>query len=287
MRSAIRFVTFFAAFLAASFSAVAVQNGPAPTSASVNAAGTFATASVAVASSSSLGFGGGTIYYPTAAGTYGVIALCPGFTATQTSVAWLAQRLATHGFVTIAMNTNNAVLDSPASRGTQLRAALTYLTGASAPAAVKPHVDATRKAVYGHSMGGGGVLYALSSDKTIKAGFPMAPFNTATTNFSTITSATMILTGTADTTAPGGTFGLPMYNSIPAATKKAYALLNGAVHSTFSANPGDERVGRYGVLWAKQFVDADTRYTSFLCGADQTAYNTPARFTSYLSTCPY
>ena len=265
----------------------AVQNGPAPTSASVNAAGPFATASVAVASSSSLGFGGGTIYYPTAAGTYGVVALCPGFTATQTSVAWLAQRLATHGFVTIAMNTNNALLDSPATRGTELRAALTYLTGATAPAAVKPHVDGTRRAVYGHSMGGGGVFYALTADKTIKAGFPMAPFNTAQTSFPTITSATMVLTGTADTTAPAGTFGTPMYNSIPTTTPKAFALLTGAVHSTFSANPGDERVGRYGVLWAKQFVDADTRYTSFLCGADQAAYNTAAHFASYLSTCPY
>ena len=264
----------------------AVQNGPAPTSTSVNAAGTYATASSAVASTASLGFGGGTIYYPTATGTYGVIALCPGFTATQTSVAWLAQRLATHGFVTLAMNTNNPLLDSPSSRGTQLRAAIAYLTGSSAPAAVKAHVDATRRAVYGHSMGGGGVLYALTSDKTLKAGFPMAPYNTATTSFPTITSATMILTGTGDTTAPPSTYGLPMYNSLPVTTQKAYALLTGAGHSTFSANPGDERVGRYGVVWAKYFVDSDTRYATFLCGAEQTTYNTAARFTSFLSTCP-
>jgi triacylglycerol lipase len=31
------------------------------------------------------GFGGGTVYYPSTAGSYGVIAMCPGFTATQSS----------------------------------------------------------------------------------------------------------------------------------------------------------------------------------------------------------
>ena len=83
-------------------------------------------------------FGGGTIYYPTTAGQYGVVALSPGFTATQTSVAWLGRRLATHGFVVVTINTNST-LDQPASRATQLIAALNYVAN-SASSTVRSRV---------------------------------------------------------------------------------------------------------------------------------------------------
>ena len=54
------------------------QKGPDPTSAILNAnAGPFAIASTSVPSSVS-GFGGGTVYYPTTAGSYATIAICPG-----------------------------------------------------------------------------------------------------------------------------------------------------------------------------------------------------------------
>src|SRR5262245_33691926 len=82
------------------------QKGPDPTSSSLNAsAGPFAVSTASVSSAVS-GFGGGTIYYPQTTGTYAVIAVSPGFTGTQSSIAWFARRLATHGFVTIAIDTN-------------------------------------------------------------------------------------------------------------------------------------------------------------------------------------
>ena len=67
------------------------------------------------------GFGGGTIYYPTttADGTFGAIAISPGYTGTQSSIAWYGPRLASYGFVVITIDTRST-LDSPASRGTQL-----------------------------------------------------------------------------------------------------------------------------------------------------------------------
>lgn len=97
------------------------QKGPDPTSAILNAtAGPFAVATTSVSSSVS-GFGGGTVYYPTTAGSYATVAICPGFTATQSSIAWIGRRLATHGFVVMTINTNST-FDQPPSRATQLMA---------------------------------------------------------------------------------------------------------------------------------------------------------------------
>jgi hypothetical protein len=72
------------------------ERGPAPTSASVDAtSGPFAIASTTVSRSSVTGFGGGTIYYPTSTteGTFGAVAISPGYTATQSSISWYGPRL--------------------------------------------------------------------------------------------------------------------------------------------------------------------------------------------------
>jgi hypothetical protein len=69
------------------------------------------------------GFGGGTIYYPSTSGSYGGIAVSPGYTASSSSLAWYGRRLASHGFVVIVIDTNSRY-DQPNSRGTQLLAAL-------------------------------------------------------------------------------------------------------------------------------------------------------------------
>lgn len=262
--------------------AQAVEIGPAPTSTSLNGDGTFAVSSASVSKSSVKGFGGGTIYYPTTAGSYGVIAVCPGFTESSSVISWFAKRLATFGFVTIAMNTNST-LDNPNSRATQLKAALDYMVNSSS-STIRALIDKNRRAIAGHSMGGGGTLIASSQDSTLKAGIALEPYNSSK-GFSTVTVPQLIIGADSDNLAPIGTYATPMYNSLPGTTKKAYAVLNNATH--FTSNKTDERVGRYGVAWAKLFVDGDTRYSTFLCGVDSTAYQTSARFDSYQSNCPY
>lgn len=257
------------------------ERGPAPTSSLLNAsAGPLATASVAV--NSPTGFGGGTIYYPTAANTYGIIALSPGFVSTQSSVAALSSRLASHGFVVVAMNTNSP-LDFPASRATQLMAALNHVVNNS-NATVKSRIDANRRAVGGHSMGGGGSLIAASNNPSLKGAYPLTPWNLGT-NFSGVRVPTMIIGADGDTTARVDSHARPFFASLPASTFKAYGELNGATHSTpTSANIP---TGRYAVSWMKRFVDADTRYSPFLCGAEHTSFATPAVFDRYQQNCPY
>ena len=106
------------------------ERGPAPTTAILEASrGPFATSSQSVSSLSVTGFGGGVIYYPTSTseGTFGAIAISPGYTAAWSSISWLGPRIASHGFVVIGIETNTR-LDQPDSRGRQLLAALDYLT---------------------------------------------------------------------------------------------------------------------------------------------------------------
>ena len=133
-------------------------------------------------------------------------------------------------------------------------------------------------------MGGGGTLILSGQDSTLKAGIALEPYNSSK-DFSNVSVPVLIFGADSDILAPIGTYATPMYNSLPGTTKKAYAVLNGATH--FTSNKTDERVGRYGVAWAKLFVDGDTRYSPFLCGAEATAYQTSARFDSYQSNCPY
>ncbi|MGM1063017.1 poly(ethylene terephthalate) hydrolase family protein [Saccharothrix sp. Mg75] len=255
------------------------ERGPAPTTASIEASrGPFATATTTVARSSATGFGGGTIYYPTstAEGTFGAVAISPGFTASQSSVSWLGPRLASQGFVVITIDTLST-LDQPDSRGTQLLAALDYLTRTSS---VRTRVDATRLSVMGHSMGGGGSLAASRTRPTLQAAIPLAPWH-GTKSWSAVRVPTMVIGAESDTVAPVSSHSEPFYTSLTSAPDKAYLELNGASHSAPTSS--NTTVAKYSVSWLKRFVDDDTRYEQFLCPA-------PGRSTlieEYRDTCPH
>lgn len=266
----------------AATASLAQATGPNPTPAFLNA--TSGPLSVSTANVSSLvrGFGGGTIYYPSTSGRYGLIAISPGFTATESSVAWLGRRLASHGFVAIVINTNST-LDQPRSRATQLMAALDYAAN-GASSTVRSRIDAARRAVAGHSMGGGGTLIAAEDNPGLKAAIPLTPWNT-TTSFGGVRVPTLIVGADGDTIASVAAHARPFYASLPSSTFKAYAELNGASH--FTPNSTSTPIGRYSVAWAKRFIDGDTRYSPFLCGAEHFAYATSLVFDRYNQNCPY
>jgi dienelactone hydrolase len=269
--------------LAAVGAAQAQQIGPNPTSSQLNAtSGPFSISSSSVSSWVS-GFGGGTIYYPTTTGRYGVIAVCPGYTGTQSSIAWFARRLASHGFVTIAMNTNS-IYDFPDSRASQIRAAIDYVVNRSS-STVRSRVNSSVRGAAGHSMGGGGTLVASDDDPTLRVGVPMTPWYTSSYGFRSITVPQFIFGADGDSVAPDSSHARPFYDAIPTTTKKGYALLNNASH--FTPNSTDERIGRYGVAFAKRFAYGDTRYSTFLTGSEHNAYNTSSRFDRFLHNGPY
>lgn len=251
--------------LAASPAAQAAANpyerGPDPTSAILEASrGPFATASQTVSSLSVSGFGGGVIYYPTSTseGTFGAIAISPGYTATWSSLSWLGPRIASHGFVVIGIETNS-IFDQPDSRGRQLLAALDYLVGQSS---VRGRIDASRLAVAGHSMGGGGSLEAAVSRPSLQAAVPLAPWNLDKT-WGDVRVPTLIVGGETDSIAPVWSHSEPFYESIPASSEKAYLELN--LENHFFPQTVNTPTAKQMVAWLKRFVDDDTRYEQFLC----------------------
>nr|WP_230298684.1 dienelactone hydrolase family protein [Actinomadura coerulea] len=254
------------------------ERGPAPTQQSIEALrGPFATSQTSVSSLGVTGFGGGTIYYPTstAEGTFGAVAVAPGYTADQTSMAWLGPRLASQGFVIFTIDTLTR-LDQPDSRARQLEAALDYLTQRST---VRTRIDTTRLGVMGHSMGGGGTLEAAEDRPQLQAAIPLTPWDLQK-NFSDVRVPTMVIGAQADTVAPVATHSQPFYESIPAASEKAYLELAGASH--FAPNTSNTTIAKYSISWLKRYIDNDTRYDQFLCPA-------PSRdltISEYRDTCP-
>jgi alpha-beta hydrolase superfamily lysophospholipase len=250
--------TLVAVILAVLSSPVAAdthQRGPDPTTASISApTGPFGTTSKTVPGNGQ--FGKLTVHYPTATpeGTYGVVAIIPGFTMPWSQIAWLGPRLASQGFVVIGIDTVSPY-DRPERRATEFVAAI---NAEKADPALSGIADFDRTALAGWSMGGGGALDAATTAK-YKAIIGIAPWEDQNT-FSTVTSPTLIIGGQSDKLAPVGSMSKPFYNAVNAA--KAYAELAGANHFfTTSANVPQAASM---ICWLKRYVDNDTRYTRFL-----------------------
>ena len=252
------------------------QRGPAPTSASIEADGTFAVAEAQVPRQA--GFGGATIYYPTdASQTYGGIVMTPGFTETRSHLAWIARRVATHGFVVINIDTLDTLV-APNGRADQMLAALDYLVDTST---VRSRVDGTRLGAAGHSMGGGGTIEAASKRPSLKAGVAFQPWH-SNTAWQGVRVPIMIQGADGDIIAPVAQHSEVFYQNLASAPEKAYAEFNNADHFVSGAN-GNRPTSRFTVSWFKRFVDNDTRYDQFLCPAPAAG----ATLDEYRATCPH
>ncbi len=255
----------------------ATQRGPDPTLAMIEAnRGPFATAQVSVPAGN--GFNGGVIYYPTdtSLGTWGAVAIVPGYTALfANEEAWMGPWLSSFGFVVIGIETNSRT-DYDVARGQELLAALNYLTTQSP---VRNEVDPTRLAVLGHSMGGGGAIYASEHQPSLKAAVELAPFSPSQ-NMSTDTVPSMVIGGQNDTVVtPSYLSGL--YATVPASTQSDFAQIAGADHVYYThANNVEMKLL---IPWLKIFVDSDTRYTQFLCPT----LPDPSTISEYQPKCPY
>lgn len=255
------------------------ERGPAPTTSSIEASrGSFATATTTVSRLAVSGFGGGTIYYPTStsAGTFGAVSIAPGFTATQSSMAWLGPRLASQGFVVFTIDTITTS-DQPDSRGRQLLASLDYLTQQSS---VRSRIDSSRLGVVGHSMGGGGTLEAARSRPSLQAAVPLTGWN-LTKSWSGVRVPTLVVGAQADTIAPVASHSIPFYTSLPSSLDKAYLELRGASH--FAPNSSNTTIAKYTLSWLKRFIDDDTRYEQFLCPIPGTS----TAISDYRGNCPH
>jgi len=247
------------------------ERGPDPTEASIEATrGHYSVSSKTISSLRARGFGGGTIYYPntTSDGTFGVVAISPGFTASQSTIQWLGPRIASQGFVVITIDTNTR-LDQPDSRGRQLLAALDQTISDST---VASRIDASRQAVMGHSMGGGGTLEAAKSRRSLEATIGLTPWNLDKT-WPEVEAASLVIGAENDSIAPVATHSIPFYNTLTNAERRAYLELRNATH--FAPNVSNTTIAKYSIAWLKRYVDNDTRYEQFIAPGPSTGLLSP------------
>ncbi|MEW9534583.1 lectin [Microbispora sp. NPDC049125] len=255
------------------------QRGPDPTASSIAASrGPFATAQVTVPKGN--GFGGGVIYYPTdtSQGTFGAIAIAPGFSTAWSYYAWQGPRLASFGFVVIGIETNT-LNDYADARATQLLAALDYLVNSSS---VRDRVDRNRLAVGGHSMGGGGAILAGLQRPSLLTVVGQAPY-VPEGSLSGIKIPTVVFAGQTDGTVTPQ-YAQNAYNTIPTSVERAYVEIANEGHG-FPAGGGGGNSGAFArtmMVWMKVFIDKDTRYGPFLCPSLSNA----SGISKYMASCP-
>lgn len=252
--------------------AASFERGPDPTVAALEAAGPFAVDSFKIsrADAKAYGYGGATVYFPKASGqTFGLVSLTPGFLGFQAVYVPLAERVASHGFVVINLDTNT-VFDQPDLRAREMAGALKQVIElvqtSKTPFAAT--VDTTRRAVMGHSMGGGGTLAEAVADGSLKAAVPITPWHTRS-DFSADTVPTLIVACEKDLIAPNKLGSDAYYASLSPSLPRGEVEVKGADHLcplSLAKAAYRDTVAKSAIAWLKRFLDEDMRYDALVKG---------------------
>lgn len=248
-----------------------VCRGSDPTTSTVNTKGPFATSKYSSGFRDGPDFGGATIYYPTnAAPPLSAVVMCPGYTATQSSIAAWGPFFASHGIVLMTIDTNTT-LDPVVVRDDALLDALTSLklenTRTGSP--LNGKLSANRYGLAGWSMGGGGTWIAAAAHPELKSAITLAGHN-ATAGGASIAAGsqvpTLMLNGALDITILGGLGQSEgAYAAIPDSTPKLlYVMATEGHFSWGTPTTNNNASGRYVLAWEKVFLEGDTRYRQFL-----------------------
>jgi dienelactone hydrolase len=222
-------------------------------------------------------YGAATIYYPTgdAAPPFAGIVICPGFTALQSSIAGWGPFLASHGIVTMTIDTNTTG-DSVVQRSDALMDALTTLKAENTRdgSPIKGKLSADRFGLAGWSMGGGGTWIASAKNKgTITTAMSFAGHIVTAPGgvqaAAGLSIPTMFFAGGTDSPIlGGGNQSQDVYALIPETVPKILYQIAALGHDVAN-NPTNNSgaVGRYGLSFEKVFLEKDERYRQFLLPA--------------------
>ncbi|MFM1936699.1 MAG: hypothetical protein RI990_1658 [Planctomycetota bacterium] len=156
-----------------------------------------------------------TVHYPATAaaggsavdaanGPYPIVAFGHGFVTPVGRYASTAAHLATWGFIVVLPETQGSLLPSHSAFADDLVSALDWFAaqGAASGSPWSGAVAPERRAVMGHSMGGGCALIAADRDPTIRCVVPLAAAETNPSSTGAclgVSAATRIINGSQDT----------------------------------------------------------------------------------------
>lgn len=223
------------------------------------------------------GFGEVEFYWPSdvPASPRASVVVMPGYTNDVADVAWMATRLASHGYV-VMLTRPPLTFDYPAARAATFKAAVAYFPTSPLGAMVDPG----RMAIWGYSMGGGAALEAASQLPQLKAVVGAFPWNLRT-QWPSITSPTLVMVGSEDPVAIPGWFGDRMYSSLTGTSQKAEISFTTNDHRLIQ-HP-DPRTSEMTLAWLGRYLLDDPRYDQFLCPGPAVGAGTG--YSSYHSGC--
>jgi predicted dienelactone hydrolase len=222
------------------------------------------------------------MYYPEdALPPFAAVALAPGYTAAGTDYEFVGDMLASHGIAALLTTPTDTNADQPPARGDDLVAAVKHLieenTRQGSPLLGKLATD--RICVTGHSMGGGGSLFAANKlGDMIRCVVPMQPWQPGG-SFPNITAPILIVGAASDTVAGVSSHAAPHYESIPASTEKFLVVFEGdhylstdrtsgaPLGTPATATESYDVQAAYMVPFYKLFLESDERYRPHLYGA--------------------
>jgi hypothetical protein len=233
-------------------------------------------------------YSGPRMYYPCAPGSAssapivgGVFAastLSPGFTNASSSMFWLGEHLASHGFIVLAMAPDNTWGNNPEWRDAHVDAynELIEENGRSG-SPIFAAVDVNKIQIMGYSKGGGGALMAAqqlsSQGKVVGAVQPLAPYYDSWSAVNLITAPVAIHGGSSDTVASTGSHAVPMFNGLATGTKRLLAIYSGLSHLPWVDSSGTHhpRIKQYVTSWMKVYLSGDANYQKYVNGTNHNA----------------
>jgi len=216
------------------------------------------------------------MYYPTdATPPFAAAVFSPGFTATKENYEmFLGPLLASHG-IAILLTTPTTTGDLPTQRAEDLEAAVMQIATenerSGSPLQGKLATD--RVCVTGHSMGGGGTLWAATDlGNMIRCAVPLQPWQPGQ-SFDQIVAPTMFIAAQSDTVAGVAQNAKFFFDSMPATVKKYYVEFAGASHflTTNDLGTAYDAQSKYMIAFYKVYLEDDMRYLDVLNAAPDAA----------------
>lgn len=209
------------------------------------------------------------MYYPTdATPPFAAAVFSPGFTATKENYEmFLGPLLASHG-IAILLTTPTTTGDLPTQRAEDLEAAVMQITieNGRSGSPLQGKLATDRVCVTGHSMGGGGTLWAATDlGNMIRCAVPLQPWQPGQ-SFDQIVAPTMFIAAQSDTVADVASNAKLFFDSMPATVKKYYVEFAGASHflTTNDLGTAYDAQSKYMIAFYKVYLEDDLRYLDVL-----------------------
>jgi dienelactone hydrolase len=208
------------------------------------------------------------VYYPTDSKRAKMPAttLSGGFTNTKEDMIWLAEHLASHGFVVIAFTpTTNTTLD-PNVWATGHKGAIAKIKAENGRAGspLQGKVDVGHLGISGFSMGGAGTIVAVNElGSAVQASVPICAFNPI---LPAAKVPTLFITGSADIVAAPGPI-VNAYQSMQSGAPKALTNFTNMSHfDVYMPSAQHANIARYMTAWYQVHLMGDDSYRSYLDG---------------------